>query len=151
MHEVLGWPRAATIVLLLTLCSCERAPDQNTMPLASAIGDVSERALLNRGLEKASESLGGEAVATEAFSAFTEAGDVLCAKFLVVKPSSEKEGTLISTPGGVLLFRSKDIARWERSCSVKLSDVDLPAPIKELEGARARMAPQRRQHQFRIE
>lgn len=142
---------AFAAALLLALCGCEQAAQAPppSPPPSFAEANTLEQALLNRGLQKASTSLHGEAIATEAFSAITETGDVVCAKILVVKPSSEEDGRLISSPVAAVLVRTGDVARWEKSCAMKVKDIDLPSVAQQIEEARARMAPQRKPHQFK--
>ena len=142
---------AFTAALMLALCGCEQAapPPPTPTPLPPPETNASERALLNRGLQQASTNLRGEAIATEAFSAFTEAGDVVCAKILIIKPSSEEDGRLISSPTSVLLIRPTDDARWEKRCAMKIKDINLPSVAEQVQEARARMAPQSKSHQFK--
>ncbi|WP_181242758.1 hypothetical protein [Caulobacter vibrioides] len=131
----------ATTALVTLLCGCERpstsapALPQTEVAAAQTESPVT-KALLNQGLERASKAFRGQAVAIEAFTSLSLQGEVVCVKYIAIKPGAEKTSYFISSPSGVDLAQSEMSPRWSEKCSSKIKNIHLDQIDVELNSAR---------------
>ncbi|MCY1648410.1 hypothetical protein OVA11_15465 [Caulobacter sp. SL161] len=127
--------------LMMPLYGCERSsppapePPQTEVTIAQAESPAT-KALLNQGLERASKAFKGQAIAIEAFTSLSPQGEVVCAKYIAIKPSAEKTAYLISSPVEVDLTPSETSSNWVGKCSQKIKDLHLNDVDGELSSAR---------------
>lgn len=141
--------------LMSQLYGCERpsapAPElpHPEITIAQTQSPVT-KALLNRGLERASKAFKGEAIAIEAFTSYSPEGEVVCAKYIAIKPNVEKTAYFISSPAGVDLTSSETSSNWATKCSRKINDLHLDGVESELNSARATAPTGPRTPQFSV-